>query len=45
MGDGIVKVVLDRVYGPRKNNVRTATRLTTIAINMGLAKSGDDQDE
>ena len=45
MGENIVKMLLDTIYGPRKINERTAVRLTKIGRSMGLIKSGDDSDE
>ena len=45
MGENIVKMLLDRVYGERKTNERMAIKLTNIAKSMGLVKSGEDANE
>ena len=46
MGEGIVKMVLDSIYGPRKTNLKQAEKLTNIAKTMGLARNdGDESDK
>ncbi|MBR6072088.1 MAG: hypothetical protein IKP77_04565 [Acholeplasmatales bacterium] len=45
MGENVVKILLDTIYGQRKVNERTAARLTKIGRSMGLIKVGDDSDE
>lgn len=45
MGEKVVKMLLDNIYGSRKINERTAARLTKIGRSMGLVKVGDDYDE
>lgn len=41
MGETVVKLVLDAIYGPRNINQRTAAKLTNIGKSMGLVKVGD----
>lgn len=45
LGEGIVKFLLDQVYGERKSNERTANRLTNIAKSMGIIRNGDGDEE
>lgn len=45
MGQNIVKMILDTIYGPRNSNQRLAERLTKIGKTMGLVRSGDDNEE
>ncbi|MBO5542806.1 MAG: hypothetical protein J5936_05135 [Acholeplasmatales bacterium] len=45
MGEKVVKMILDAVYGPRTMNERTAARLTKIGKSMGLINVGDDSEE
>ncbi len=45
MGEKVVKILLDTVYGPRKMNERLAQRLTKIGRTMGLVKVGDYGEE
>ncbi len=42
MGESVVRLLLDSIYGKRKINERTAARLTRIGRSMGLVKSGDE---
>lgn len=47
MGVNIIKLLLDTVYGPRKNNEKLAEKYTAIGKSMGLGihTSGDEQHE
>ncbi len=45
LGETVIKLILDTVYGNRKMNERVAARLTKIGRIMGLIKVGDDEDE
>ncbi len=47
MGVNIIKLLLDTVYGPRKNNDTLAKKYTAIGKSMGLGihASGDEQHE
>ena len=45
MGEPIIKLLLDKVYGERKANERLARNLTNIGRSMGIIKNGDDIDE
>ena len=42
MGESIVKMLLDTVYGERKINQKNASKLTKIAKSMGISTSGDE---
>ncbi len=44
LGDAVVKLLLDAVYGVRKTNTKQAEKLATIAKSMGLGRSGDEID-
>ena len=41
MGENVVRLVLDAIYGERKMNERMASRLTNIGRSMGLIKGSD----
>jgi len=41
MGENVVRLVLDAIYGERKMNERMAARLTKIGKTMGLVKASD----
>ena len=45
MGEKIVKLLLDSIYGPRSKNEKTAAKLTKIGRSMGLIKAGDESEE
>ncbi len=45
LGEGVVKLLLDKIYGPRKSNERTAARLSNIARSMGLIRSDENVEE
>ena len=45
LGEKVIKLILDTVYGDRKMNDRVAARLTKIGRIMGLIKVGDDGEE
>ena len=45
LGERVVKMLLDTIYGNRKINERLASKLTKIGKTMGIVKSGDDSDE
>ncbi len=45
VGESIIKVLLDTIYGERKANFRLAKRLNNIGVSMGLIKAGDDLDD
>lgn len=42
MGENVVKMILDRVYGERKSNINQAARLTKIGKSMGLVKEPEE---
>ena len=44
LGEAIVKMLLDTVYGVRLSNVKQAEKLTKIAKSMGLGRSEDELD-
>ena len=44
LGEAVVKMLLDTIYGVRKTNVKQAEKLTNIAKSMGIARSGDELD-
>ena len=41
MGENIVRLLLDAIYGVRSSNARIAARLTNIGRSMGIIKVGD----
>ena len=43
MGENIVKLILDRVYGERKSNINQAHRLSAIGKSMGLVKEIEEE--
>ena len=43
MGENVVKMILDRIYGERKSNVNQAKRLTKIGKSMGLVKETEEE--
>lgn len=45
MGENVVRLVLDAIYGERKMNERMAARLTKIGRTMGLVKASDDNEQ
>lgn len=44
MGENIVRLVLDEIYGKRNMNERMAARLTKIGRSMGLVKESDNNE-
>ena len=45
MGESIIKLLLDSIFGPRKSNEKAAIRLTKIGRSMGLIKIGDEDED
>lgn len=43
MGENIIKMILDRIYGERKSNVNQAKRLVRIGRSMGLLKETEEE--
>lgn len=44
MGENVIVMLLNRVYGERKSNINQAKRLMKIGVSMGLVHRGDNNE-